>query len=150
MKRFASTLLVFLLLASVSYAQQSDADAPASKADIEHYLDTMHIRHLMKNMMSSMTVQMHKTVHEELKKQPNLPPDFVTRMDKMMDDSFKTIPVDEIIDVMIPVYQKHLTKGDVDALVAFYSTPRGQKILNEMPAMMSEAMQASSGIMQKL
>jgi uncharacterized protein len=150
MKRSALALLVFLLFASVSFAQQNDADAPASKADIEHYLDTMHMRDLMKNMMSSLTTQMHKTIHEEVQKYPNLPPDFETRVNKMMDDSFKTISVDELIDTMIPVYQKHLTKGDVDALVAFYSSPRGQKILNEMPAMMSEAMQASSGMMQKV
>ncbi len=45
---------------------------------------------------------------------------------------------------MVPVYEKHLTKGEVDALVAFYSDPKGQKILNEMPAMTSEAMQAAS------
>ena len=52
MKRSALALLVFLLFTSVSFAQQNDADAPASKADIEHYLDTMHMRDLMKNMMS--------------------------------------------------------------------------------------------------
>lgn len=32
----------------------------------------------------------------------------------------------------------------MDALVVFYSAPRGQKILNEMPATTSEAMQAAS------
>ena len=51
---------------------------------------------------------------------------------------------------MTPVYQKHLTKGDVDALVTFYSSPTGQKVLKEMPAMTGEAMQASSGIMKKM
>ena len=43
---------------------------------------------------------------------------------------------------MVPVYQKHLTKGDIDSIVGFYSTPTGQKVLREMPAMMAEAMQA--------
>jgi hypothetical protein len=43
---------------------------------------------------------------------------------------------------MIPVYQKHLNKSDVNAMVGFYSTPTGQKILREMPAMTTEGMQA--------
>jgi hypothetical protein len=34
-------------------------------------------------------------------------------------------------------------------LVAFYAAPTGQKMLKEMPAMMSESMQAASGIIQK-
>lgn len=51
---------------------------------------------------------------------------------------------------MIPAYQKHLTKGDGHALTAFYSAATGQKILKEMPALTAEAMQASSGIIQKM
>jgi len=150
MKRPALALLVFFLFASISFAQQTDADAPASKADIERYSDIMHIRDMMKNMMSSVTTEMHKLIHEHLAKQPNLLPDFEARMDKQMDDTWKDFPSDDLLDVMIPVYQKHLTKGDVDVLVALYSAPTGQKMLKEMPAMMSESMQAASGIIQKM
>jgi uncharacterized protein len=150
MKRTALALLAFLLFTSVSFAQQNDADAPASKADIERYLDTMHSRTMMKDMMGTMTIQMHKMVHEQMAKQGSLPPDFEAKMDKMTDDIFATFPVDELIDVMIPVYQKHLTKGEVDALIAFYSSPAGQKFLKELPAMTAESMQAASGIVQKM
>ena len=59
----------------------------------------------------------------------------------MIDDSLKSFPWDDILQSMIPVYQKHLTKGDVNAMVAFYSTLTGQKILKEMPQIMGEAMQ---------
>jgi hypothetical protein len=55
-----------------------------------------------------------------------------------------------VLQAMIPVYQKHLTKGDIDGLIAFYSTPTGQKVLKETPAMTSEAMQTSYGIAQKM
>jgi len=105
---------------------------------------------MMKNVMAAMTQQMHKIVHEQAQKQPNLPADFEARTDKMLDDMFKDFPVQELIDVMVPVYQKHLTKGDVDGLVAFYTSPTGKKVLKEMPAMMQESMQAASGVAQKL
>jgi hypothetical protein len=50
---------------------------------------------------------------------------------------------------MIPVYQKHFTQGDVNALIAFYSSPTGQKILNDMPAIMSDSMQSVMPIMRQ-
>ncbi len=53
-----------------------------------------------------------------------------------------------MIDAMIPVYQRHLTHGDVDAIIGFYSSPVGQKMTREMPEMMKEAMQAVSVISQ--
>ena len=54
-----------------------------------------------------------------------------------------------MLDAFIPVYQKHLTKGDVDALVVFYGSPTGQKVLKEMPAMMGEGTLATMPMMRK-
>jgi hypothetical protein len=125
-------------------------ERPASQQDIEKYFDTMHIRDMMNTLMSAMTKQAQQMMHEQIQKQPNLPPGTEARLDKLMDDSIKDLPIDELLKVMIPVYQKHLTKSDVDALTTFYSSPTGQRILREMPAMTTEAMQASSGIMQKM
>jgi len=42
----------------------------------------------------------------------------------------------------VPVYQKHFTNGDINNLIAFYSTPTGQKFLHEMPAVTAETMRA--------
>jgi hypothetical protein len=150
MKRFAFAALVCLLFTSVTFAQQSAADAPASKEDIERYLDAMHSRELMESTSALVAKQMHQIVHEDVQKQQNLPPDFEARMDKSMDDMFKNLPVDELIDAMIPVYQKHLTKGDGDALIEFYSSPTAQKVLKEMPAIQAESMQSASGVIQKM
>ena len=62
-------------------------------------------------------------------------------MNKRMDEFMKGFPFDEMIDTMVPIYQKHLTRGDVDTLIAFYSTPTGQKLLKEMPEISAETMQ---------
>jgi uncharacterized protein len=110
----------------------------------------MHFRSMMKDLMAAMTQQMHKTVHELVAKQQGLPADFEAQVQKRTDEMFKDFPVDDYLAAVAPVYQKHLTKGDVDALVAFYSTPTGQKILKELPVMTAEAMQAASPIIQKM
>jgi hypothetical protein len=149
-KRFFLVFAVCLLFAFPSFAQQSGADAPASKEDIHRYWDTMHMQDLMKNAMDSMTKTMHQVVHQQFEKQQGLPGDFEARMQRIMDDMLENVQVEELLQATEPVYEKHLTKGDVDALVAFYSTPRGQRILKEMPAMTSEAMQAASGVTQKM
>src|SRR5258708_39633624 len=84
-----------------------------------------------------------------MKEKDKLPADFETRMNEMMDDMMKDMPFDEMMQAMVPSYQKHLTKGDVDSLVAFYSSPTGQKVLRELPAIMGEAMEAMMPIMRR-
>jgi uncharacterized protein len=67
----------------------------------------------------------------------------------MMDDMMKNMPFDEMIQAMVPTYQKHFTKGDMDGLLAFYTSPTGQKLLREMPAITAEAMTALMPIMRQ-
>jgi hypothetical protein len=150
MKRVLSAISLCLILTVIALAQQPPADSPATKEDIERYLQVTHTREMMKQIMDAMAKQARQMAREQVSKNAqNLPPDVETRMDKMMDDMLKDFPIEEMLQAMIPVYQKHWTKADVDAMVAFYSTPTGQKILREMPATMAEAMQAMNPIMQK-
>jgi hypothetical protein len=140
----------FLVLATSGVAQQSAADQPASKEDIRRYLKAVHAHEMMAQMVEAMAKPMHQMMHEQfLENRDKLSPDFEERMNKMMDDNMKGFPWDEMLDSMIPVYQKHLTKGDVDALVAFYASPTGQKILREMPSITAEAMQSMMPLLQK-
>jgi hypothetical protein len=150
MKRSASLLITCLFLSSVSFAQQNPADAPASKEDVEKYLAVMHTRDLMKTISDTMSKQMRQVTSEMLKKQSNVSPEMRERVNKMTDDLIRNMPIDEMIDAMIPVYQKHFTKGNIDDLLAFYSTPTGQKVVKETPAISAEAMQAVMPISQKL
>ncbi len=150
MKRFLITVTLCLVFCCGALAQQTDPDAPASVADIQTYLETMHSHDMMKQMMAAMSKPMHQMVHEQyLKDKDKLPADFEVRMNKITDDMMASMPMDEIMQAMIPVYQKHLTKRNVDDLIAFYSSPTGQKMLKEMPGIMAEAMQTMMPIMTK-
>jgi hypothetical protein len=149
MKAFSIILILCFVLTLTGFAQQS-ADLPASKQDVERYLAAMHAHDMMKNMVNAMSTPMHKMIHEQYLKDKNkLPPDFEARMNGIMDDMLKDMPWDDMIDAMVPAYQKHFTKGDIDALVTFYSSPTGQKILRELPAVTAEAMDTMMPIMQK-
>ena len=54
-----------------------------------------------------------------------------------------------MVQAMVPTYQRHFTKGELNALVEFYGSPTGQKILHEMPAITSEAMESMMPIMRR-
>ena len=69
-------------------------------------------------------------------------------INEMINDIDKDYPVDAILNDLVPIYQRHLTKSDCDELVAFYSSPAGQKVLRELPAITSESMQVSTSYLQ--
>jgi len=141
-------VLACLALSLPLFAQ--NADAPASKEDVERYLQAIHSHEMMKQMIVAMSKPMHQMVHDQyMKDKDKLPPDFEAQMNKFMDNTMNEMPFDEMIDAMVPAYQKHFTKGDMDALTAFYSTPTGQKIMHEMPAITAEAMETMMPIMRK-
>jgi uncharacterized protein len=150
MKRLLLTLAICLIFVKTGAAQQSASDAPATKEDVQKYLDVMHSREMMAQMVEAMSKPMHQMIHDRyVKDKDKLPTDFEARMNKMMDDTMKAFPWDEMMESMVPVYQKHLTKGDLDALTGFYGSPTGQKILRELPTITAEAMQSMMPMMQK-
>jgi hypothetical protein len=149
-KRIFLAFCASLVFVFSGLAQQSLADASATKEDVQKYLDVMHSREMMAQMVEAMSKPMHQMIHEQfIKDKDKLPADFEERMNKMLDGWMKSFPWDETVQAMVPVYQKHLTKGDIDAIVAFYSAPTGKKLLKEMPAMMGEAMEAMMPLLRK-
>jgi uncharacterized protein len=150
MKRLLLICGVVLVLSWTCVAQTSDDDSPATKADVERYFQVVRSHDMMKKMMAAMTPALHQVTHEQfLKHQDELPADYESKMITVMDTMFANMPMDQMMDAMVPVYQKYLTKGDIDNLVAFYSTPTGAKLLQEMPTIMGEAMQQMMPIMTK-
>ena len=143
-------LAVLLLLTTSALAQQTGVDTPATRDDVLQLFSVMNIKQQMRAIMDSMMQQQKSLVHDMARrKNPNVTTEELGRVDRIMDESVKDFPIEGILDDMVPVYQKHLTSADVSAMSAFYSSPTGQKLLREMPAMTSEAMQASYGRLQK-
>ena len=127
-----------------------NADEPASKDEVLQFLRTMRSRDMMQKMVDAVLKPIRQMQHDQLmKEKENLPPDFEARMNKMMEDMLKGMPFDEMMQAMVPAYQKHFTHGDMEALSAFYSSPVGQKFLNEIPAVTGDAMQAMIPIMTR-
>jgi uncharacterized protein len=135
----------FLALSMCGGAQTTVSIAPdaASKEDVKKLFDLMASREQMSQMMKQLFAQMRSLNREQIKKRrPEVTEAELARMDRESEDLIKNFPLDEMLSDMIPVYQRHFTKSEIDALTAFYSSPTGQKFLHEMPAVTAETMRA--------
>jgi uncharacterized protein len=149
MKRFALVLLLAAAFCWPAFAQSTD-DTPASKEDVERYFAVAKSHDMMKKMMATMSETMRQVFHEQyLEHKDDLPADYESKIDADLNEMFVNMPMDDILQAMAPAYQKHLTKGDVDNLIAFYSTPTGQKLLSEMPAILADSMRDALPIITK-
>ena len=151
MKRTIVLCLCVVLPVGAAMAQQASTGTPATKEDVEKLFATMHIREQMHNVMDIMSKQSRQMAQETLKKKvPGITQKDLDRLDDMTNRIQKGMDLEGMMDDMIPVYQRHLTKEDVAAMEAFYRTPTGQKMLREQPQMTAEAMQAVQPRMEKM
>lgn len=135
---------------SISALAQTDSNEPPSRDDIILYLQTMHSHDMMQRVMETQAESMHQLYRDLiLKEKGSVPADFDTKFKKEMDDLIKNMPIDEIQQAMIPSYQQHFSKSDIEAMNSFYSSPVGQKVLEELPEVLKEGNQAAMPILTK-
>jgi uncharacterized protein len=143
-------LVVVLFSAGMAAQQAPASDRAPSKEDVLKLFQILQVEQQTRAVLANTHEQVRTMTREMImKKAPNASPDQLAQVEGMMDTMFKEYPINGILDDMVPVYQKHLTKSDLDGMIAFYSSPLGQKILREMPAMTNEAMQVSYSHIQK-
>ena len=119
------------------------SDPPATKEQIQKLFDVMDIGKQTRLAMISMEKQTEATTTEALKtRYPRITPTQLQRVRRISEESMKDFPVNDMLNDMIPVYQKYLTRTDVDAMIAFYFSPTGKKLMQDMPQMMQESLQA--------
>lgn len=142
--KFKLVLCLFVISMSAgAWAQTTVSIAPdaASKEDVRKLFDIMSSKEQVRQMMEQMFQQMRAMNREQMKKRhPDVSEEEMARLDRQSEDLIKNFPLDDMLNDMVPVYQKHFTKADIDGLTAFYSSPTGQKFLHEIPAVTGETM----------
>jgi hypothetical protein len=82
MKNILVALLLCLALCATGLAQ-NPADQPATKADIDRYLEAIHSREMIGQMVVAMSKPIQKMLHEQYEKNKDkLPADFEARTRK--------------------------------------------------------------------
>lgn len=57
-------------------------------------------------------------------------------------EAFTKAVSQDILDLLLPIYQKHFTEADLKAAIVFYESPAGQKMALASPLVMRESMEA--------
>jgi len=168
--RTRATLLPALLLATVapitpaqqeSVAASSHVAAPArvispaekpSREQLITLFGVMRIRAQMEEMLKMVPAALEQQLESEqdsveislmpmggeLTADQKAARDRVTK--KYLAQTGSVYPVDEMLNDMVAVYQRYLSRDDVDGILAFYRSLPGQHILDAQPLMAQEVM----------
>jgi len=101
---------------------------PAKKADIQKLLDLSGSGEMGIDAMNRMIGGFRKSM-------PNVPEEFWTSF-------MKEVSKDDLLNLVIPVYDKHLTHDEIKELIKFYESPIGKKLISVNPQIMKESMAA--------
>lgn len=70
--------------------------------------------------------------------------------DTFWDEFRKDINADALIDLCVPIYDKHLSHADIKELIRFYETPAGKRILKALPLITQESVLAGQKLAQDI
>jgi hypothetical protein len=136
-------------------AQSATATVPvedqATKEQIARLFEVMRVRQqveTMKSMMSSMIQQQVKqraksletTLPEGSDRTPEQKAAVEKLMNRYMDKALNIYPIEEMLNDVATVYQKHISRSDVESFIAFYSSTPGQHLLDAQPLIAKEFM----------
>jgi hypothetical protein len=60
--------------------------------------------------------------------------------DKFWDDFMKEVKAEDLVNLIVPIYDKHFTEAEIDDLTKFYRTPTGKKMIEVTPMITDESM----------
>jgi hypothetical protein len=146
--------VAFVLLLSCAPAVAQQPPNAATKQDVEELFVITGVRTRIQQMWTQMSQQIAATAGESYRlKYPDATPMQAYKVGQVASRSYQSslsvISVDELLNAIIPVYQKHLSHADMQAILAFYHSDAGKKYLKEQSAMQAESMEAIQPIIKK-
>ena len=152
MKRWLLPLVCISLFTPVLAVAQLSSDA-ATKEDVQQMFELVGSRKAIEATIQVLRQQVPAISESALRKQkPDVTPEEIAKMNAftnaMLDKMFATMPIEEMMQAMVPAYQRHFTHSEIQELIQFYKSPLGKKMIDEMPKLMTDGMQAMMPIMQ--
>lgn len=126
MKKLISTLSLFIIMTFVSFGQTHD-DYKETLQKMLKISGSEESYHAAINQMFTMFKQQFSAVNEETW--------------TSFEAEFKNTSINVLLELIVPVYQKHMTIEDLKELIKFYETPVGKKFALKTPLIVQESMQ---------
>ena len=124
----------FLLLVAVSACGQT---APAGPATATSATKDAKIRELI-NLMGTpkVAVAMMRSQVASLKRLMPFPP---AAQDDFEKEFLAAVNTRELVDLIVPIYDRHFSEQDIDGMLAFYRSPLGQRFIKALPQVTAES-----------
>lgn len=110
---------------------------PATEEQVREYFQVVHLDKAVHGAMEQMLNASRATA----------PPYFP---DSVWEDMSKTFASYDLLAEMVPIYQRHISQEDMDAILKFYRTDSGRRLLEAQPAMVAEAQATFPAVGRKL
>ena len=128
MRTVLAAIGVLCVLGGAARAETTPQKQPETQKqrDIRKLLKITGSGELGQQVMNQMIGNMKKAM-------PQVP-------DKFWADFMKEVHTDELVDLIVPVYDRNLTQNDVTELIRFYESPTGKKFVSVLPKITQESM----------
>jgi hypothetical protein len=119
---------------------------PGIRGKIEVLMELIGAKSLGKQLGARMAERLMVAMK---KGAPDMPPRAFEIVAETVEEIFEE-GSEQLFEQLIPLYAKYYSEADIDALIAFYRTPTGRKVIETMPALTQESMQIGGGWAQAL
>ena len=119
---------------------------PEKEAAIRKLFEIQGTRSSMVQVLAGMSENMKPTLSKMLP-----PGEYQGKLIPLFFEKFQgKMKTGDLMDLMVPIYDKYLTKEDVNGLAQFYQTPLGKKMLSVLPQLVIETQTAAMNMGQEL
>lgn len=113
---------------TVQASPQTDAERAAKRADIRKLIELTGAANISADALQKMIEPLKASY-------PQVPEEFWNTF-------VHEVHSDELVDLVIPIYDKYYTHGEIQELMQFYQSPVGQKTIKVLPKLSAEAIDA--------
>jgi uncharacterized protein len=111
---------------------------PAKEADIRQLMDVAGTKALMAQMMGTMETSIKPMLSNAFP-----PGDYREKLIDLFIAKFKSQSnLQQLLDLIVPIYDKYFSDKEIKDLIQYYRTPLGQKTIEVMPKLFAESQEA--------
>lgn len=146
-------LLCGAMLAALSGAAFADEAAtnaaPPSREQVLRLMSAMGLQQNVDTSLLSAKAKVKEAAVASFKqKHPDADEATMKKLDDVF-DSTKFFTFADVAEAVIPIYQKNLSAGDVQAGIDFYSSQAGKRLLEKVPEILHEASQTGGALVEQ-
>ena len=119
---------------------------PEKEAAIRKLFEIQGTKKSMEQVFAGMRENMKPSLAKMLP-----PGEYQDKLIPLFFEKFQTkLKTDDLLDLIVPIYDKYLSKEDIDGLAQFYQTPVGKKLNSVLPQLTVEIQTTAMNMGQEL